>query len=385
MPDVNGAMLTTNVLADQLAIDIGDRIMELEPNWQVLSVFSRAADKRRTTEPKFYGLESRSKARFDATTGTATTTITTIPVAHGSYFQQWDLVLNTRTGEVFRVDGVSANDLTPVQRGLQGTPGTGIAMNNADELQLIGNAQPEYDDIKASRNNIPTKIENYTQILREPFEISNTLRASAFAVGPAEWPRQAKEHLKEHTHDIETTLLHGRKSLTTPGSAADRTSGGILSFITSNQTDAGGDLSEAEFNAFLLQNARYGSSSKLLAASGVVTSALNKFPASKQQVRSDEKTYGMAVMHYASPFGLSLNVVYHKLLEGSKYGGYGILVDMDNVGYRYLANDELNRDTKLLPNRQSPGVDGTKSEYLTECGLSVSLQESHGVLTGVTS
>src|SRR6478609_3168546 len=127
MADINGPLLTTNVLSDQLAIDLGDRISQLEPNWQVLSVFTRAADKRRTVETKFHGLESRSKPRFDATTSTANTTVTTIPVAHGAYFQQWDLVLNTRTGEVFRVDSVASNNLE-VTRGLQGTPGTGIAM-----------------------------------------------------------------------------------------------------------------------------------------------------------------------------------------------------------------------------------------------------------------
>lgn len=383
MADVNGPLLTTNVLSDQLAIDLGDRISELEPNWQVLTVFTRALNKARTVATKFHGLESRSKPRFDSTTNTANTTVQTIPVAHGSYFQQWDLVLNTRTGEMFRVDNVSGNNLE-VTRGLQGTPGTGIAMNNADELMLVANAQPENDTSKPARNFIPTKISNYTQIFREPFEMSDSLRASAFQVSPAEWPRQAREHAREHAIDIERAMLFGRKSLTTPGSAETRTTGGLLSFITSNQTDAGGDLSEAEFNAFMLQTMRYGSASKLAMASGIGVSALNKFPASKQQVRSDEKTYGMSVSHYTSPFG-SLNLVYHKLLEGTKYGGYIIVADMDNVGYRYLANDELNRDTKLYPNIQPNDQDGRKDEYRTEAGLWVGLQESHGVLTGVTS
>ena len=40
-----------------------------------------------------------------------------------------------------------------------------------------------------------------------------------------------------------------------------------------------------------------------------------------------------------------------------------IVADMDNVGYRYLANDELSRDTKLLMNRQPSDQDGRKDEY----------------------
>jgi hypothetical protein len=113
-------------------------------------------------------------------------------------------------------------------------------------------------------------------------------------------------------------------------------------------------------------------------------SALNKFPASKQQTKNDETTYGMNVTHYTSPFG-SLNLVYHRLLEGSKYGGYLILVDMDEVNYRYLANDEVSRDTKVLQNRQPNDQDGRKDEFLSEVSLELGQQRTHAVLTGITS
>jgi hypothetical protein len=134
----------------------------------------------------------------------------------------------------------------------------------------------------------------------------------------------------------------------------------------------------------MLQVMRYGSDSKLAMASGVGISALNKFPASKQQTRNDETTYGMNVTRYTSPFG-SLNLVYHRMLEGTKYGGYIIVVDMEQAAYRYLANDSVSRDTKVLPNRQPNDQDGRKDEYLSEVGLQFGLQRTHGVLTGVTS
>jgi hypothetical protein len=167
----------------------------------------------------------------------------------------------------------------------------------------------------------------------------------------------------EHALDIESALLFGKKSTTTPGSAADRTTAGILAHITTNQTDAGGDLSEAEWNAFMatgFTGSTAGSSRKLFLASATVVQALNKFPASKQQTRNDETTYGMDVTTYNSPFG-TIKLIYHRLLRGTKYGGYGIAIDMDNVAYRYLANDQMSRDTKLLPNRQPNDQDGTKS------------------------
>ncbi len=382
MATVAGSMTTTNVLSDQLAIDLGDSINMLEPSAQPLAVFSRMANKKKTVATKFSWLESRSKARFDTTSGAvASTTTTTIPVTHGAYFQQWDQVLNTRTGEQMRVDAVIGDNLT-VTRGIGSTAAN---LNSGDELLIIGTAQPEGDTSKDARSNLPSKVTNYTQIFRTSFEVSGSLEASAFQVAPAEWPRQAKDKGIEHAKDIEYTLLLGRKSATTPGNAEARTTGGLLSFVTTNQTDAGGDLSEAEFNAWMGQFARYSSGQGLLAlASQVAVSALNKFPASKQQTKNDETTYGMSVTHYTSPFG-SLNLVYHPLLEGTKYGGYLIGVNMDEVAYRYLGNDQVSRDTKVLPNRQAPDLDGTKSEYLSEIGLEFGLTEKHGVLTGITS
>ena len=380
MATITGAMTTTNVLSDQLAIDLGDRISLLEPSAQPLAVFTRKANKKRTVATKFSWLEDQSKPRFDTQAGGATNVATTVAVTNGAYFQQWDQVLNTRTGEQFRVDAVAANNLT-VTRGIGSTA---TAMNNLDELYIIGTAQPENDTSKPARSDVPSKVTNNTQIFRTPFEISGSLQASSFQASPDEWPRQARLKGIEHAKDLELSFLFGRKSATTPGATEDRTTGGILSFITTNQTDAGGDLSEAEFNAFMLQVMRYGSDSKLAMASGVGISALNKFPASKQQTRNDETTYGMNVTRYTSPFG-SLNLVYHRMLEGTKYGGYIIVVDMEQAAYRYLANDSVSRDTKVLPNRQPNDQDGRKDEYLSEVGLQFGLQRTHGVLTGITS
>jgi hypothetical protein len=387
MATVTGGMTTTNVLSDQLAIDLGDLIKLLEPSAAPLTQFSRRAEKRKTVATKFGWLEDQSKARFSATSGAvASTTTTQIPVTTGQgvYFQQWDQVLNTRTGEQMRVDAIAGDTLT-VTRGIGPSGvGTGVAMNSGDELLIIGSAQSENDTSKPARSDVPTKATNNTQIFRTPFEASESLRASGFQVSPAEWPRQARMKGIEHAKDIEYSFLFGKRSATTPGATENRTTGGVLSFITTNQTDAGGDLSEAEFNAFMAQVMRYGSENKLALASATGVSALNKFPASKQQTRNDETTYGMNVTNYTSPFG-ALNLVYHRLLEGTKYGGYIIVVDMDEVAYRYLGNDEISRDTKVLPNRQPNDQDGRKDEYLSEVGLQLGLQRTHGVLTGITS
>src|SRR3954447_14671189 len=225
MATVTGAMTTTNVLSDQLAIDIGDQITLLEPDVNPLTLFTRAADKRRTVATTYSAVEDARKARFDATSGAITNVATTVAVNNGPYFQQWDLVQNTRTGEVFRVDAVATNNLTVTRNISPAGVGAAVAMNSAGELMIIGNAQPENDTSKPARSDVPAKVTNNTQILRTPFEISGSLQASSFQASPDEWPRQARLKGIEHAKDLELSFLFGRKSATTPGATEDRTTG----------------------------------------------------------------------------------------------------------------------------------------------------------------
>ena len=373
---VTGQSTTTNVASSQLAIDIGKEISLLEPNIQALTAFTRDIKSEDTVATKFKWAEDEAKPRFDTlSAAVASTTETAIPVTHGAYFQQWDQIIVTRTGEQVRVDSVSGNTIN-VTRGIGSTAAN---MLEGDELYLIGTAQPEGDTSKVARSLVPSIVTNNTQIFRTPYEISETAANVSYMVNPREWDRKQQRAAVEHAKDIELSHLFGRKSETTPGSTEDRTTGGALSFITTNQTDAGGTLSEAEWNAFMQTVFRYGSQDKMTFCSGAAVQALQKFPASKQITKNDETTYGMDVTMYTGPFG-TIHTVYHKLLEGAKYGGYAITLDMSMVAYRPLSN----RDTKLLPNRQPNDADGRKNEYLSECGLEFGQQRAHGLLTGIT-
>jgi hypothetical protein len=379
--DVTGQRSTGNILQGQRAIDVSKRIDLLEPSAQPLAIFSRKMGKERAISPEFKWLEDALKTRYDATTGAVSgTTNTQIPVVNGGNFAEHDMIQNTRTSENMLVDSVVGNTLT-VKRGIGSTA---TAMNNADEIVLIGSAQPEGDDVKPARSNNPTLVNNYTEIFRTPWSATNTARASTYVHNPSDWRHQADKAQIEHAKDIELSFIHGRKSedLTTFDNPI-RYTGGALQFISTNQTDAGGTLSQVEFDAANRQGFRYGTKSKLLLASALVTSVLNAFPMGKLQMRNDETTYGMDVSLYQSPFG-KLNLVTHWLLEGAKYGGYAIGLDMQEIAYKYLANDELNRDTTIETNRQGNGVDGRIDEVLSECGLKFGQEKRHFLISGGT-
>lgn len=384
MTVIAGARGTGNVTQTMRKVDFGDAILLLQPDAAPLTVLTKRLGKSATINPDFNWAEDDLDVRFDAVnnSGGYNTSATTIAVDTGTLFAQHDLVKNTRTGEVFRVTAVSTNDLTVV-RGV-GNSGTGVAMNDNDELLILGSAQPEGDTSKPARSSTTTTQTGYTQIFREPVESTETWRHSDQVVSENDWDYQIRKSGIEHMKDIELAFLFGKASVDTSGSQPRRTTGGVIPQITTNVTAAGGALSEASFWAALRPAFRYGSKRKTMFASPLVVSVLNGYARGKVQVVNQrDNTYGVNVTQYQSPHGL-LNVVNHDLLEGSIYGGYAVIVDMEQAKYRYLANSKGSRDTHLRTNIQAPDADTRKDEFLTECGLALGQQKTHALLTGIT-
>jgi hypothetical protein len=377
---VQGGRSTLNIEPSQREVDMADKINLLEPDAQPLCVLTRKLPKKRTISPKFEWLEDELAARFDATTTTHTTGDTAINVTTGTRFHTEDIIQNTRTGENMRVVSVASNAVTVVRA----IGSTATAMLSGDEILILGSAAAEGADVKAPWTQNPANVFNYTQIFRTPYKSTGTLLASGLRTNPSDWAYQSNKKGIEHAKGLEYAFIHGRKAEdASVVGAPRRVTGGALQFIQTNQLDAGGTLTEVEFNQASKMGFRYGAKSKLLLASSTVTAVLNTFPMGKLQFRQDDSTYGLNIARFVSPFG-NLNLVNHWLLEGTKYSGYALGLDMDEIRYRFLGSDGEERDTKILRDRQNPGEDAKMDEYLTEAGLEFGQEKKHFLLTGVT-
>jgi hypothetical protein len=381
MAGITGARGTGNVSADQRTIDMAERIALLEPDASPLTVLSKRIMRKRALDPKFSWLEDDREPRFDAINNGAgyASGATSLVVDNGTYFAEHDLVQVTRTSEVFRVTGVSTNTLTVIR----GVGGGAAAIVDNDELLILGSAQPEGDTSKPARSSNPTKQTNYTQIVRTPWEATGTWRASTNVTTPNDWNHQANKHGIEHAISLEFCLLFGKASEDTSGSQPRRTTGGALSFITTNVTDAGGTFTEAELNEVLRKGFRYGSRRKALLGASLPISVINQFAQGKLETRVGEETYGLSVTKYVTPFGI-VDLITHWLLEGSKWGGTMIGLDLDEIAWRYLANDEENRDTHVKRNIQANDADTRKDEYFTEGGMQFGHQKKHFLVHNIT-
>jgi hypothetical protein len=386
MADVTGARGTGNVSQSTRKVDMKAQILLLEPSAAPLTVLSARLNTDGAVNPEFSWQEDRSEPRFDAINNGAgyASGATSVVVDNGAYFAAQDLVKVSRTGEVFRVVAITPpNTLSTIVRGV-GSGAAAIVDN--DELIIIGSAQPEGDTSKPARSSNPTKVTNYTQIHRTPWESTETLRSSDTFTRPPDWNHQANKAGIEHKKSWEYIFFHGRPSEDLTGSQPRRTTGGVFYFITTNRTDAAGQLTESEFFGGLSPMFRYGSETKVAFASRLAVDVLNTFPRGKLElVQSDnDTTYGLRVMRYVSPHG-TLNVITHNLLEGQVFGGYIVILDMDQVARRPLSGGVGSRDTHIRENIQAPDADTRKDEYLTEVGLEFGQEKTHGIFSGITS
>jgi hypothetical protein len=333
---------------------------------------------------KFSWLEDDLGARWDAINAAAgfAANVTKIIVDNGGYFSVGDIVKVPRTGEcmlvtVINPDTDNANELSVV-RGYGSTAAADLVDN--DPVVIIGNANEEGSGVRTIKSADETEVYNYTQIFKLPFGVTNTQNATAM-YGGNDFSYQQKKKGIEHTIDLARAFYFGEKKLDTTGSHPRRTTGGLLSFLSENNYDASGALTQSEFDQNICEVAfKYGSKEKLMLASARVLSVINGWALGKLQVEMGENTFGLSVVKYVSPFGI-LNIVHEPLFEGAVYGGYAAIVDTENIKYRPLKG----RDTKLETNIQANDVDGRTDQYITEAGLEVRLPKTHALLTGVTS
>lgn len=373
----------TNTIAEhRLRIDMSEKIAELEPNASPLITLTKKMKRRRVvTNPEFNWMEQDPGNRWDAINNATgyNNNATVWAVDNAGYFRVGDIVHVPRTTEVVLVTNVDNTENTiTVIRGWGGS--TTAPLVDDDPLVILGNANEEGAKLREIKTTEPVKKTNYTQILRTPVGVTNTLAATS-TYGPKAMAYYRHLDGINHAIDMERTMWLGKKGKDIHNGKPRRTTGGILEFLTENVLDVSaisGGLTEQAFTEWLEDVFRYGSSEKILFACGRLCTIIDLWAQNKLKTVPGERTYGVKVKEYVSSHG-TLFIVKHKLFEGPVYGGMGVILDMNNVAYCPLKG----RDTKLLTGRQDPDEDAVKDEYITEFGVEVRLPKTHAIIKGV--
>lgn len=371
---------TYNINQARRVVDMSKNIALLEPDAAPLTVLMKNIASEQCISPKFEWLESELGARWDAVNNAAgyTNAATDIVVDNDQYFMIGDILKVPRTGECLVITNITAGTHTLTVTREYGETAAAALVDN-DPLIMVGSASAEGTGKRTHKNTTETNLYNYTQIFKTTVSLSGTADASKLYGGKdRNWQRKVKGI--EHLVDMERAFLFGERKEDATGTTPKRTTRGLLKFLSQNNMDAGGALTEWEFETFCQSVFRYGSKKKLLLASPILVSVINTFGRNRLQMLPNDKTYGISLTRFLSAHG-ELLIAKHNLLEGAIYGGYGIAIDPENIKYRYLEG----RDTKLRTDIQQNDADAFEDEYLTEAGIQVMQPKTHGVLTNVTS
>jgi hypothetical protein len=355
-------------------------------------LLSKKVGKVTAIQPKHSWLEDELRPEKDQINFTTayTSVATAITVSDANNYAAGDLWQVFDSYEIVMVSSV----VSPIVEFVRNWPGvtsgqTGFptALADNDWLIRLGNVNEEGATAPTAKTTLETQVDNYTEIFRTVFELTET-ELNSLMHGDQDLPYQTRKKGIEHARELERAFFWGIPRVTTgTNSKPMRATGGLWWFLKQNAPAANlvsqAELTKAEFLEFIRNAYRYGSRRKVLFACPLILSAIESWGLADLQTRSSDKTYGINIATWISKHGETA-LINHKMLEGPNpgtAGGWAFLVDMAKVKYVPLRN----RDTRLLTGRQANDADLQKAEYLTEATMEIKVPSCHGVIYNVTS
>ena len=268
-------------------------------------------------------------------------------------------------------------------------------LTNCDTLLIIGNINPEGGAIPDAVAYDPTKYYNYTQILRTPLEITRTARKTRLRTADA-YQEAKREALELHSIEMEKAFLWGiRTENTGANGKPERTTLGLIPSIRTNvpanvvdytqDSDYSGQSwltgGEEWLDAKLEVIFRYGSMEKLAFAGSGALLGINRLAKAGGQInmKAREVAYGIKVTEWITPFG-SIYIKTHPLFSYEVTNRNSMVIfEPKLLKYKYID------DTKFIKDQEAKGTDGSKDEYLTECGLEYHHPSATGYFTGLNT
>ena len=305
---------------------------------------------------------------------------TSLTVDDSSVFKPGDILIADATGERMYVSAVPSGTSITVVRGIGGsTAATGSVADNA-VLRALGIAAGEGSDKPSSRNSVPTRHTNFTQIFKRVVEMTGTANAVRTNT-PEARARQRMLAFRDLLREIERVLTFGVKAdnLSDADGNRVRTMAGLYSFITSNVGNPGGALTKAWVRSWARDIFATGSTTKLLFAGGLVMEQLEGLYEDQIRFVNGETAYGMRLGRLETTHG-ELQIVTDRSLNGA-YNGDGIVVDPAEVNIRALPGREL----ALRQNVQSNSEDRVCDQWLGEFTVEYGAEPNHARLEGVAA
>lgn len=360
-----------------------EAILLLFPNSPVsLTAMMSKLKSETTNDPKFTIFTKslpNQRVLITGTIASGTTQLDFSGTTPAKVLKKGHTLINERTLEAVWIVADPISPYSSVEV-LRGKGSTAAQMNDGDGLIVVGSHHQEGAAIPTSISYDPSEIVNWTQIFRTSVYLTNTARATNLRTGSDMVERQ-RETLELHAIETEMAYIFGTGVEDTSGAQPERTTKGFVSLVTSNVTDFAGAFDQDTWETFLENVFEDGSSEKLLLCGNTALTNINKIGRIHGEIQMTPRgeTYGLRLRTYATPYG-DLQMMQHPLFsKNPTFASWGIVIDPQYLVDRVLSGNGINRDTNYYENRQSPGDDATKDEWLTEKGLELQFESCNGL------
>jgi hypothetical protein len=380
---VAGTRGPENENATRLVAEINDEIYLYSPTDAPLSVFTGRIMGQRTVhnyEFKFLEQDEYPRAFTLSAASLVSDTVLDFNAGEGAKIPTFAVLLNLRTGESVWATSI-ATDAVTVVRGIGSAQADMVAGDTLVYTRQVfpdGGSKGTYKTVQVSTDF------NYTEIIKTGFGFTGRQQNTEF-YGGSDVESTRKWAGIEHTKSIEFMMFFGSRQLNTTSQTHYTTfSGGADYFIKNIWNVAGSDPTEEAFVEVLEDAMRWGKGgyrggrgTKYLFCSSRWLRKLNAWARDRVRITQNEKTLGIKIMGYDSPFG-TVNFVHSPILDYHT-ADRAYLVDLNHV--RQVVH--RGRGTKLLKNIQENDFDGLEEQYQSDLGAEWSLADSHTRFQGL--
>lgn len=279
-------------------------------------------------------------------------------------------------------------------------------LSDCDRLLIAGNINAEGAAMPDAIAYDPTKWYNFTQIFRDPLEISRTAMRTHLRTTDA-YLEAKREALEYHSIAMEKAFLFGVPSEGIGANGKpERTTLGLIPAIRGGYTGHGGSagttgdfITDSDYagdtwlqsgehwlDTQLAEMFKFGKREKLAFCGDGALLALNRIVKNggDYMFTPTTKAYGIQVVEWVTPLG-KINLVTHPLFsQEPTMTNTMVIYEPENLKYRFIDDTTFYSDD-MKKNSGWTRRDGLKEEFLTEAGLEYHHPIGWGYLTGFGS
>lgn len=306
------------------------------------------------------------------------------------------------TGENILVNSVLSTTQVAVQRAVGGTAAAAIAATI--NCYQVGTA---FEEASLRPNAVainPVRITNLTQIFRNTWAISDSVRATQVIAGDTNIAENRQDCAAFHAVDIEKALFFGQKFSGTRNGQPFRTMDGILSIVSNlayypssysaaNITTAGGTTNYTQFEAafdpaFNQATDPKVANERVMFVGGTAKKVINNIGRlnGTYYMVDGQTSWGLQFSTIKIARG-TFRIIEHPLFNtNASWSKYAVAVDLSSFNLAYLGdrktqNKEFNMDNDATDN----GIDAVGGTLTTELTTVIKNPPAFAVMTNLTA